>query len=175
MNRRDYVALAAAGARAVIACEPTASTAYVSPRQMSGPGGVFDRYAMHWNRRVREVDAELIFHCCGELNDDTVRRFGSLEPVILSLGSSRRLWEDAVLVPQDVVLFGNLPSRKFFSDDEITAAELTARMQAAGHPFILGSECDILSVRGAHDVILRKVEAMLDAGPGRRGGHTGSA
>ena len=40
-----------------------------------------------------------------------------LDPAILSLGSSRTLWEDAALVPKSVVLFGNLPTKKFYSDE----------------------------------------------------------
>jgi hypothetical protein len=36
-------------------------------------------------------------------------------------------------------------------------------MQASGHPFILGSECDVLFVPEAAGTILRKVEAMLEA------------
>jgi hypothetical protein len=38
------------------------------------------------------------------------RRMRRWSPVILSLGSSRVLWEDAQLVPKHVVLYGNLPS-----------------------------------------------------------------
>jgi hypothetical protein len=34
-------------------------------------------------------------------------------------------------------------------------------MRETGHPFILGSECDVLDVPGAGATIRRKVEAML--------------
>ena len=164
----------AAGAQAVVICEPAANIAYVSPRQMDGDGDIFDRYVMHFNRRIKRVldasGADLFFHCCGEITETMLARFTTLDPAILSLGSSRALWEDAALVPKTTVLFGNLPSRKFFSDNEITrdeverqACELVAKMRAAGHPFILGTECDVLSVDGCHDVIMRKVDAMLDA------------
>ena len=128
---------------------------------------------MHYSRRLRrllaDADVDLIFHCCGEVTDQIVQRFVQLDPAILSLGSGRKLWEVAPLVPKTTVLFGNLPSRKFFSDGEITveevvrqARELLLRMRQAGHPFILGSECDVLSVPGAHETILRKVEAFLN-------------
>jgi hypothetical protein len=41
------------------------------------------------------------------------------------------------------------------------ADELIARMKSAGHPFILGSECDILSVPGSEQTIKAKVKAFL--------------
>jgi uroporphyrinogen-III decarboxylase len=111
---------------------------------------------------------DLIFHCCGELTDYMVEQFSRLEPVILSLGSSRKLWEDARLVPEHIVLFGNLPSKHFYSDSLITrqeverlACELIRRMKEAGHPFILASECDILNVPGYERPIREKVEAFL--------------
>ncbi len=87
---------------------------------------------------------------------------------MLSLGSSRKLWEDAALVPKDVVLFGNLPTKNFYSDEVVPlervtrlAKELSDNMQAAGHPHILGSECDVLHVPDAAATIRRKVDRML--------------
>jgi hypothetical protein len=87
---------------------------------------------------------------------------------VLSLGSSRRLWEDAAVVPPEVVLFGNLPTKHFYSDStmpvELVRArtrELVTRMRETGHPFVLGSECDVLHVEEAADAIRRKVDAML--------------
>jgi uroporphyrinogen-III decarboxylase len=162
-----------AGARAVVICEPAASTAYISPRQMTGGADTFDRYVMHFNRRLKSVldqaGADLIFHCCGEITDEILKRFVELDPAILSLGGSRKLWEDAALVPKTTVLFGNLPSKKFFSDSEITRAEverqareLIRAMRRAGHPFILGTECDVLSVVGCRQVIVDKVNAFVD-------------
>jgi hypothetical protein len=116
---------------------------------------VFDRFVMEPNRRVRrwiaESGADLLFHCCGELTDAMIRKFGELDPAILSLGNSRPLWEVAPLVPESTVLFGNLPSK------------MLLRMKAIGRPFILGSECDILSVKGCECAIHRKVEAFLNA------------
>jgi hypothetical protein len=96
---------------------------------------------------------------------------GRLRPIMLSLGSSRRLWEDAALVPPDVVLYGNLPTKNFYSDSDLPlekVEELTlnliARMKAAGHPHILGSECDVLHVPEAAATIRRKVDVMLTCG-----------
>ena len=89
---------------------------------------------------------------------------------MMSLGSSRMLWEDAVLVPNSTVLYGNLPTKKFYSDSLVSvedvkslSAELNKRMCATGHPFILGSECDVLSVPGAEATIKAKVDAFLAA------------
>jgi hypothetical protein len=91
-----------------------------------------------------------------------------IHPAILSLGSSRKLWEDASLVPMDVVLFGNLPTKSFYSDgampiEEVVRRtnELVANMKACGHPHILGSECDVLFVPEAADAIRKKVDAMM--------------
>jgi len=91
-----------------------------------------------------------------------------VRPAVLSLGSSRRLWEDAAVVPKDVVLFGNLPTKHFYSDETLPmdavrsmTRHLVERMRETAHPFILGSECDVLCVAGAGDTIRRKVEAML--------------
>jgi hypothetical protein len=125
------------------------------------------------NLRLRslldQLSVDLIFHDCGELLPEMVSRFAAeLHPVILSLGSSRRLWEDARLVPPDVVLFGNLPTKSFYSDtampdDEVRrrTAELLVAMRACGHPHILGSECDVLHVPEAGAAIRRKVDIML--------------
>ena len=111
---------------------------------------------------------ELFFHCCGELVDPMVKAFATLDPAILSLGSSRLLWEDARLVPQSTVLYGNLPSKQFYSDSLVSVAdvarrsrELTGRMADLRHPFILGTECDVLSVPGCECTIKAKVDAIL--------------
>ncbi|MDR3793673.1 MAG: uroporphyrinogen decarboxylase family protein [Terracidiphilus sp.] len=160
------------GARAIMVCEPTACTAYISPRQFRKDPGLFDRLVMEPNLRVKAAmeagGCDLIFHDCGELIDPMVEAFAQrIHPVILSLGSSRKLWEDARLVPQDVVLFGNLPSKSFYSDGAMPVEEvvrrrdeLLANMKACGHAHILGSECDVLYVPEARAAILRKVEAM---------------
>jgi len=165
---------AEAGARAVFVCEPAANVAYLSPKQLEAGSDIFERYVMAPNRRVKaELDrlgVALIFHDCGELTDDMVREFGTLQPAILSLGSSRELWHDAGLIPKDVVLYGNLASKRFYSDDLTTvdsvqadARALLGKMKATGHPFILGSECDVLSVNGCEATIRAKVQGFLTA------------
>lgn len=45
---------------------------------------------------------------------------------------------------------------------EQLTADLIRRMRAPGHPFILGSECDVLSVDGCRATIIAKVQAFLD-------------
>ena len=161
-----------AGAKAVFMAEPAANVVYVSPKQIEAGSDIFERYAMTSDRRVKTLldqhGVDLIFHCCGELNDYMVRQFTTLAPAILSLGSSRKLWEDAHIVPKDIVLFGNLPSKHFYSDAVITrdqvkrqACELLHRMAETGHPFILGSECDVLHVPGSGTTIQEKVDAFV--------------
>jgi hypothetical protein len=67
-----------------------------------------------------------------------------------------------------VVLFGNLPTKSFYSDSvmpldkvESMTLELIERMKATGHPHILGSECDVLHVPEAAQTIRNKVSVML--------------
>ncbi len=163
---------ASKGAKAVFICEPAANLAYMSPKQLEDGADIFERYVMQPNLRLKalldELGIDLIFHDCGELIDMMVREFARLEPMILSLGSSRVLWEDAKLLPKHIVLYGNLPTKKFYSDELVSvdkavelACELQAKMKETGHPFILGSECDVLSVEGCENAIRSKVAAFL--------------
>ena len=161
-----------AGAKAIILCEPAANKVYFSPNQLAESYEVFDRYVMRFNLALREQlrsrGVDLIFHDCGELLDGMVQRFAALDPAMISLGSSRLLWEDAALLPKSTVLYGNLPTKQFYSDELCSVARvrqlsdtLHQRMRSIGHPFILGSECDILSVPGSEQTIQAKVEAFL--------------
>ena len=170
---RSIRAQLAAGAALVMVCEPAASTSYVSPLQVRSGSRVFERFVLEPLLRVKRVlddaGALLFLHDCGELDDAMVEALAArVRPAVLSLGSSRRLWQDARLVPEDVVLFGNLPTKHFHSDatlplDEVRTLTrtLVERMRETGHPFILGSECDVLHVPGSEHTIRRKVDAML--------------
>lgn len=161
------------GAQAIMICEPAACTAFISPRQLNAGSTLFELLVMEPNLRLKAVldnaGCDLIFHNCGELTDSMVEAFANrLHPVLLSLGSSRTLWDDARLVPDDVVLYGNLPSKLFYSDSALPVeevarrtCELIARMQANRHPHIPGTECDVLSVPGAEKTIRAKVETMM--------------
>ncbi len=160
-----------AGVRAIIICEPAANLVYFSPKQLAANPALFERFVMkpmqRLTRKLASAGVDLIFHDCGELTTDMVRRFATLGAVMLSFGSSRRLWEDAALVPKDTVLYGNLPTKNFSSsalttaEVERLARDLSEKMFAAGHPFILGSECDVLSVPGKEAEILSKVDAFM--------------
>ena len=162
-----------AGAAAVIVCEPAASALFVSPRQIAQGSPVFERFVLEPLLRAKaELDeggADLVLHDCGELTTAMVEALASrVRPAVLSLGSSRRLWEDVLLVPPDVVLFGNLPTKHFYSDETLPldsvrsmTRDLVTRMRETAHPFILSSECDVLHVPEAGETIRRKVEAML--------------
>jgi uroporphyrinogen-III decarboxylase len=164
-----------AGAKAIILCEPAANKVYFSPNQLDEGYEVFDRYVMKLNREIREqlaaADVDLIFHDCGELTDGMVSRFAGLDPAMISLGCSRQLWEDAALIPKSTVLYGNLPTKQFYSDELVSVAkvrelsdQLLHRMRDVGHPFILGSECDVLSVPGYEQTIKAKVDEFLKDG-----------
>jgi hypothetical protein len=161
------------GAKAIMICEPAASKAFISPRQLKAGSNLFERLVMEPNLRLKaaleEAGCDLIFHDCGELIDPMVEAIAHrLHPVMLSLGSSRKLWEDARLVPMDVVLYGNLPTKSFYSDgampvEEVVrrTEELVVKMKASGHPYIVGSECDVLFVPEAQATIRNKVDAMM--------------
>ena len=162
----------AAGAQAVFIAEPAANQIYFSPIQLADGSDIFERCVLGPNRRIAALLADhgvdLIFHCCGELAGVMLDAFCSLHPAMLSLGSSRRLWEDAARVPKDIVLYGNLASKMFYSDQFMPVARvaedtarLAARMAACGHPFILGTECDTLHVPEYAETIRKKVDCLL--------------
>jgi uroporphyrinogen-III decarboxylase len=164
----------AAGAEAVFIAEPAANQIYFSPLQLADGSDIFERCVLAPNRRIADRLADrgvdLIFHCCGEITDGMLDGFCSLKPAMLSLGSSRKLWEVAPRVPKDIVLYGNLASKMFYSDQSMPiarvaedTARLVAQMAATGHPFILGTECDTLHVPEYAETIGRKVDCMLAA------------
>ena len=168
---RSIKAQIAAGAKAIFIAEPAGNKVYISPNQMAEGADVFERYVMTYNRRIKQIlDAagvDLVFHCCGELTDEMLKLYATLHPVMLSLGCSRNLPDDAKIVPADIVLYGNLPSKKFYSDELISVAQVVEQgialkraMAATGHPFILGTECDVLHVPGADATIKAKVAAF---------------
>jgi uroporphyrinogen-III decarboxylase len=163
-----------AGAQAILVCEPAANTSFFSPKQISRGSNVFDRLVLAYNHQVKELveahGARLFFHCCGELTEQMLKKFCELDPAVLSLGCSRTLWKDAAIVPEEIVLYGNLPSKRFYSDAlcpvdmvEKQCAELLREMKAINRPFILGSECDILAVPGHEETIRQKAIAILNA------------
>lgn len=168
----------AADARAVFIAEPAANRIYFSPLQLETGSDIFDRCVLGPNRRIAALLAEhgagFIFHCCGEITNPMLDGFCSLHPALLSLGSSRCLWEDAARVPKDIVLYGNLPSKMFYSDASMPAdrvidlaRELVDRMAACGHPFILGTECDTLHVPDYAETIRSKVSCLLGCACGK--------
>lgn len=177
MVERSLRAQLAVGARLVCIAEPAANRVYISPKQIEDGSDIYERIVMTNLRRFKAIldehNADLFFHCCGELTDYMLGKFSELDPAVMSLGSSRALWDVARIVPPSTVLFGNLPSKQFFSDAVISedgvraqAANLVAHMQAIGRPFILGTECDVLFVKGSADTIVRKVDAFLEVGRG---------
>lgn len=163
-----------AGAKAVIVCEPAVNTSYLSPRQLRRSPALLERFVLEPNRRLRALleahGVDLILHDCGTVTAEMVRPLTEeLTPAVLSLGSACSLEEIAGAVPPHVVLFGNLPSRMFYSDaampeDEVRrrAGALREAMRRLGRLHILGSECDVLHVPEAAATIRRKVEVMLE-------------
>ena len=161
-----------AGARTIIVAEPAANTVYLSPKQMEEGADIYDRFVLKPNAVMRKLVADrgaaLIFHDCGSLSPEMIRKLNTLHPEVFSFGSPVNLWEAADLVSKDTVLYGNLPSKRFMSDCLITVDEvkdmsryLAERMREKNHPFMLGTECDVLCVHEHKEVIARKVDAFM--------------
>lgn len=164
-----------AKAKAIFLCEPAANLVYFSPKQMEEGSDIFDRFVVEPNRKIKDLldkkGVDLIFHDCGDLKPLMVQKMASLKPAVFSFGSPVKLWEMEPFVDQETVIFGNLPTKKFYSDTEISleqtrslADEITEKMKATGHYFILGSECDILSMPGHEKTIKEKVKAFCGCG-----------
>ena len=136
---------------------------YLSPKQIEKGSDIFERFVMQPALRLKAVldcaGVDLIFHDCSQLNPFMVRQFGErVHPAILR-------------VPKDVVLFGNLPTKNFYSDTVVPVErvrELTLEpienKRKAGHPHIVGSECDVLYVPESAAAIERKLDVMLTCG-----------
>jgi uroporphyrinogen-III decarboxylase len=163
-----------AGAEVICVCEPAANTVYISPDTLQEASeDIFDRLIIEPNKKITQLiqknDRQLIFHNCGELTDLMLKKICILNPQVLSLGSSRDLAKDASIVPDNIVLLGNLPSKEFFQKDRLSVdeverltCELQKNMIATKHPFILASECDVLSVKGSENIIQQKVDKMMN-------------
>jgi len=161
-----------AGAKTIIVAEPAANTVYLSPKQMEEGADIYDRFVLTPNAVMRKLVADrgaaLIFHDCGALTPEMIRKLDTLRPEVFSFGSPVNLCEAADLVSKDTVLYGNLPSKRFMSDSLITveqvkemSRDLAAQMRDKDHPFMLGTECDVLCVHDHKEVIARKVEAFM--------------
>ncbi len=164
-----------AGAVAIFLCEPAANSVYFSPLQIKDGATVYDDFVIAPNLRLKALLAanqvDLIFHDCGALTPEMIASFAVLDPVMISFGSPVKLWEAEPLVPKTTVIYGNLPTKKFYSDSEVPlagipamVAEIEDRMKASGHPYIIGSECDVLSMPGYEKVIMDKVMAFANCG-----------
>ena len=164
-----------AGAKAIFLCEPAANLVYFSPNQIRDGSTVFDDFVIQPNLRLKAMfnatGTDLLFHDCGELIPEMIESFNALEPRLISFGSPVKLWDAEPHVAKDIVLFGNLPTKKFYSDEDVPldgvpgmVAEIEDKLKASGHPYIVGSECDVLSMPGYEKAILAKVNAMCGCG-----------
>jgi uroporphyrinogen-III decarboxylase len=164
-----------AGARAIFVCEPAANIVFFSPNQLEAGSDVFDRLVIGPNLRLRELlrerGTDLLFHDCGELTVGMIESFAALDPAILSLGSTVKLPEIARYVPETTVLYGNLPTKKFYSDEDVPldaipamVSELEDALRSTGRRFIIGSECDVLAMPGYERTIMEKVNAFCGRG-----------
>ena len=169
-----------AGARAIFLCEPAANLVYFSPKQLREGSTVYDEFVIQPNLRLKalfdETGTDLLFHDCGELIPEMISSFNQLRPRVISFGSPVKLWEVEPYVDKDIVLFGNLPTKKFYSDEDVPldgvaelVQEIDAKLAASGHPYIVGSECDVLAMPGYEQRILEKVQAMCGCGCAHEG------
>jgi uroporphyrinogen-III decarboxylase len=160
-----------AGAAAIFVCEPAANTVFFSPNQIDEGSTIFDDFVIEPNMRLKKLfdsrRIDYLLHDCGSLTTGMVASFAVLDPAIFSFGSPVNLWEIEPFVPKTTVIYGNLPTKKFYSDEEVPLSALPAmvgeieeKLRASGHPFIVGSECDVLSMPGYEAIILEKVKAF---------------
>jgi uroporphyrinogen-III decarboxylase len=160
-----------AGAAAIFVCEPAANTVFFSPNQIAEGSSVFDDFVIEPNKRLKKLfdsrQVDLLLHDCGSLTTGMVASLGSLNPAIFSFGSPVKLWEIESFVPKTTVIYGNLPTKKFYSDEEVPiealpgmVGEIEEKLRASGHPFIVGSECDVLSMSGYEGKIMEKVKTF---------------
>ncbi len=173
--RETCIAQIKAGARAIFLCEPAANLVYFSPNQLREGASVFDDFVIQPNLRLKqlfdETGTDLLFHDCGELIPEMITSFNQLRPRLISFGSPVKLWDAEPYVDKDIVLFGNLPTKKFYSDEDVPldgvadlVQEIERRLAPSGHPFIVGSECDVLAMPGYEQKIMAKVKAMCHCG-----------
>ena len=173
--RETCLAQIKAGARAIFLCEPAANLVYFSPNQLREGASVFDDFVIQPNLRLKqlfdETGTDLLFHDCGELIPEMISSFNQLRPRLISFGSPVKLWDAEPYVDKDIVLFGNLPTKKFYSDEDVPldgvaelVQEIERRLMPSGHPFIVGSECDVLAMPGYEQKIMAKVKAMCHCG-----------
>jgi len=162
-----------AGADAIFLCEPAYNTVYLSPHQMVADPDMLDNLVMQYLHEIKQFmdqrGVDLLLHDCGELNESIIQSFNALDPAILSLGSSTNMQKATTYVSKNTVLMGNLPSKKFYSDSEldtegvrVAARSLLENMKATGHPFILGTECDVLCVAGCESTLMQKIYALVN-------------
>jgi uroporphyrinogen-III decarboxylase len=169
--RASCAAQIEAGAKAIFVCEPAANLVFFSPIQLEEGSPAFDDFVIKPNLRLKELldstGTDLIFHDCGSLTTGMVAAFAALDPAIISFGSPVKLWEVEPFVPKSTVIYGNLPTKKFYSDADVPlgalggmVGEIESRLRACAHPFIVGSECDVLSMPGYEATIMEKVKAF---------------
>ena len=70
------------GAKAIMVCEPAASTAFISPRQMNAGSHLFEHLVnatcdLCIKALLDEGGCDLIFHNCGELTESMVGALGT--------------------------------------------------------------------------------------------------
>jgi len=149
--------LAVDGAPAIVMQEPEL---HVKTLIQPYEAAVLESYA-RLRRIFQDLGVDALLQVTGVLSRNHVSGLArALHPAVLSLGASRRLYEDVALVPKDIVLHGNLPAALFTgSTSEMArqAEQLRRAMRATGHPHILGTDGAILS----SDALPENVEALL--------------
>ena len=149
--------LAAAGTPAIVIQEPELNLRTL-PRPFESV--VLEPYA-RLREVFREAGVDALLQVTGVLTRDHVSGLArALHPAVLSLGPSRRLCEDAALVPKDIVLHGNLAASLFtgsLHDLTRRVERLRREMRASGHPHLLGTDGSAL----LPDALPENLEALL--------------
>lgn len=155
---KDYAkALLDAGADVIAVLEPSA--VMLSPRQFEEFSGRYFSYL------VEELKSPLILHICGDTTH-LLEKMSRIGAIGLSLDSLVDLKEASEIVPEDVVLIGNLDPVKVFlqsNPEEVAKAtrDLLNRMKGVSN-FILSSGCDL-----PIDTPLENIEAFIQEGKAR--------
>jgi len=152
---KDYVkALLDAGAETVAILEPSA--VMLSPAQFEEFSGRYFSYL------AEDLKAPLILHICGN-STHLLKKMSNIGAFGLSLDSPVNLREASNIIPNSVVLIGNLDPVGIFlqsTPEQVAKATMDLLGQMEGiKNFILSSGCDLPAVTP-----LENIEAFVKAG-----------
>lgn len=159
MNRRLYLDLARTGLRMPIGTDLVLHEQEYPERvaaQGEALGKVVEQAARRYGTPLAFAPVEVLLEL-------------SLRTVLRSVTAQLEAGAEAVFIAEPAANVVYISPKQIEAGSDDLAREqvarltcdLLARMKATGHPFILGSECDVLSVTGYERTIREKVETFL--------------